>query len=132
MKYLLDTHALLWAVQAPERLSLSALEILRGEDFEVFVSIATPWELAIKANRERDRDRLDLAELLTNFERSILSAGYLILETTISHVIRAGLLPLRHRDPFDRLLVAQALELKIPVVSCDPVFDLYGVKRIWN
>lgn len=132
MRYLLDTHALLWAVRSPEKLSLQALEIIRGEKFEVFISIATPWELAIKANKDREKDRLDLSQLLGDFERTISLAGYAVLGAAIPHVIRAGLLPMHHKDPFDRLLAAQSLELRIPIVSCDPVFDLYGVKRIWS
>ena len=128
MKYLLDTHTLLWAVDAPEKLSAQAMEIVCGHDSQVFLSIATPWELAIKANR----GRLDVEELLNDFERAVLSAGYEILETTVPQVIRAGMLPLHHRDPFDRLLIAQSLDCQIPIVSCDGVFDLYDVRRIWN
>ena len=128
MNYLLDTHTLLWAVDTPEKLSAQAMEIVRGHDSQVFLSIATPWELAIKANR----GRLDVEELLIDFERAVLSAGYVILETTVSQVIRAGMLPLHHRDPFDRLLIAQSLDRQIPIVSRDGVFDLYDVARIWN
>jgi len=58
--------------------------------------------------------------------------GYGLIETTASHVIRAGRLFLHHRDPFDRLLAAQALDLRIPLISRDRIFDLYGVKRIWD
>jgi len=132
MKYLLDTHALLWAVQSPQKLSGRALEIVRGDESEVLISIGTPWELAIKANKERDKDKLDLSELLDDFERVVSGAGYEVLNATVSHVIQAGSLPMHHRDPFDRLMAAQALALRIPIVSCDTVFDLYGVKRIWS
>ena len=128
MRYLLDTHTLLWAVDAPEKLSARAMAIVRGEDTQVFISIATPWELAIKANK----GGLDVEELLMDFERAVLGAGYAILETTVSQVIGAGKLPLHHRDPFDRLMIAQSLERQIPIVSRDNVFDLYGVRRIWN
>ena len=132
MKYLLDTHALLWAIQSPEKLSRRALEIVRGTDIQVLISIGTPWELAIKTNKQRENNRLDLSELLDGFERVVSSAGYDVLNATVSQVIQAGLLPMHHRDPFDRLLAAQALSLHIPIVSCDQIFDLYGVKRIWN
>jgi PIN domain nuclease of toxin-antitoxin system len=84
--------------------------------------------LAIKTNS----GKLDVRELLEGFARTISSAGYELLNTEVQHVIRAGMLPLHHRDPFDRLLVAQALELGMPIVSRDRIFDLYGVKRIWN
>jgi PIN domain nuclease of toxin-antitoxin system len=132
MTFLLDSHVLLWAVDSPEKLSKRAAEIVRGENEVVLISIATPWELSIKANEARKNDRLDISELLEDFERALLTAGYRVLEATVPQVIRAGLLPLHHRDPFDRLLAAQALDLRIPIVSRDPIFDRYGVKRIWN
>jgi PIN domain nuclease of toxin-antitoxin system len=84
--------------------------------------------LAIKTNS----GKLDVRELLQEFERSISSSGYELLDTEVPQVIRAGTLPLHHRDPFDRLMAAQALELRLPIVSRDRVFDLYGVTRIWS
>ncbi len=128
MDFLLDTHELLWTVDAPEKLSSRTRALLGDRDNRIYVSIATPWELAIKANT----GRLDVAELLRDFEQRLLAAGYSLLETTVAHVIRAGLLPLHHRDPFDRLLVAQALDLRVPIISRDDKFDLYGVRRIWD
>jgi PIN domain nuclease of toxin-antitoxin system len=127
MRYLLDTHTLLWAIDSPEKLSDQASKIVHDHNHQLCVSIASPWELAIKANSVK----LDVWELLRDFELAISSGGYLFLETTVANVIRAGMLPIHHRDPFDRLLVAQALELRIPIISRDRVFDLYGVKRIW-
>jgi PIN domain nuclease of toxin-antitoxin system len=128
VNYLLDTHGLLWTVDAPEKLSKKVRTILDGRENQILVSIATPWELAIKANA----GRLDVAELLSNFEHTIVTTGYSLLATAMPHVIRAGLLPRHHRDPFDRLMIAQALELSIPIVSRDHIFDRYGVKRIWD
>jgi PIN domain nuclease of toxin-antitoxin system len=128
MDFLLDTHGLLWTVDAPEKLSSKTMALLDDRENRIYVSIATPWELAIKANT----GRLDVAELLRGFEQRLLAAGYSLVETTAAHVIRAGLLPLHHRDPFDRLLVAQALDLRVPIISRDDKFDLYGVRRIWD
>jgi len=128
MKFLLDTHALLWTLDAPEKLSSRAREMVQNLNSEVYVSIATPWELAIKANH----GGLDVVELLQDFEHSLSSGGYQLLETRVSHVIRAGLLPRHHRDPFDRLLIAQSIETGLPLLSCDEKFDLYGVERIWS
>jgi PIN domain nuclease of toxin-antitoxin system len=128
MKYLLDTHTFLWALDAPEKLSRRAYDLVSEEGSQLGISIATPWELAIKANQ----GMLAVDELLDNFESTISKAGYELLETRASHVIRAGLLPSHHRDPFDRLLIAQSIEGGLPLVSCDRVFDLYGVKRIWD
>jgi PIN domain nuclease of toxin-antitoxin system len=90
--------------------------------------MAVPWELAIKTNN----GRIDAARILADFDRLSSSAGYELLNTRPSQAIRAGLLPLHHKDPFDRLLAAQALELGIPLLSRDGIFDLYGVRRIWD
>jgi PIN domain nuclease of toxin-antitoxin system len=128
MRYLLDSHALLWTLESPSKLSVQVRKIVDDRTSALLVSIATPWELAIKTNS----GKLDVRELLEGFAHTISSAGYELLNTEVQHVIRAGMLPLHHRDPFDRLLAAQALELGMPIVSRDRIFDLYGVKRIWN
>jgi PIN domain nuclease of toxin-antitoxin system len=128
MRYLLDTHTLLWTLQNPEKLSGSARKIVEDPKSVLVLSIATPWELAIKTNS----GKLDARKILQQFDQLTSTGGYELLETMASHVIHAGLLPLHHRDPFDRLLVAQALDSRIPLLSRDRVFDLYGVNRIWN
>ena len=126
MTYLLDTHTFLWLLRAPEMLPTQVQDIAADRSNALVLSVITPWEMAIKATT----GKLDAAEVLDNFEKVAAQAGYSILETTIRQVIRSGRLPLHHKDPFDRLLVAQALDLRIPLVSRDQVFDLYGVKRI--
>ena len=107
MKYLLDSHSLLWILETPAKLSHRARQIVEDTESRLLVSIATPWELAIKTNS----GKLDAARILQDFDHTILFAGYQLIETKPSHVIRAGMLPLHHRDPFDRLLAAQALDL---------------------
>jgi PIN domain nuclease of toxin-antitoxin system len=128
MTYLLDTHAFLWILQTPKILPASVLNICKNRSANLVVSIVTPWEMAIKSAI----GKLDAAFVLDNFEAYLTQGGYSVLETTARHVIRAGRLTPHHRDPFDRLLAAQALELRIPLISRDKVFDLYGVQRIWN
>jgi PIN domain nuclease of toxin-antitoxin system len=125
MKYLLDTHTLLWALGSPEILPGAVREIIENPASSLLLSIATPWELAIKTKS----GKLDAKDLSDRFERL---SGYELLETRLSHVIRAGFLPLLHRDPFDRLLAAQALDSGSTLLSRDTIFDQYGVKRIWN
>jgi PIN domain nuclease of toxin-antitoxin system len=125
MKYLLDTHTLLWALEAPESLPDSVRAILEDPSSSLLISIATPWELAIKTHS----GKLDAKALLDQFEQL---SGYDLLETRASQVIRAGFLPDVHRDPFDRLLAAQAIDLRLTLLSRDTIFDRYGVKRIWN
>ena len=92
------------------------------------MSIVTPWELAIK----NSTGKLDAEQILRDIESGGLNHDLHLLSAEISHVIAAGRLPRHHGDPFDRLLIAQALQLGIPIVSNDKTFDLYGVQRIWD
>jgi PIN domain nuclease of toxin-antitoxin system len=128
MTYLLDTHTFLWILDAPQSIPAIVKRICEDRSSVLALSIVTPWEMAIKGAL----GKLDADQLLDNFENLLSRGDYTLLETTIPHVIRSGRLPSFHRDPFDRLLAAQALELRIPILSRDRVFDLYGVKRIWN
>jgi PIN domain nuclease of toxin-antitoxin system len=125
VRYLLDTHTLLWALDTPEELPETVRLIIENPSSSLLISIATPWELAIKTQS----GKLDANDLLDRFEQL---AGYNLIETEVSHVIRAGRLPLVHRDPFDRLMVAQAMLMGLTLLSCDTIFDRYGAKRIWN
>jgi PIN domain nuclease of toxin-antitoxin system len=125
VRYLLDTHTLLWALDTPEELPETVRLIIENPSSSLLISIATPWELAIKTHS----GKLDANDLLDRFEQL---AGYVLIETEISHVIRAGRLPLVHRDPFDRLMAAQAMLMGLTLLSCDTIFDRYGAKRIWN
>ena len=127
MTYLLDTHTFLWLLRDPEILPVQVREIAADRANTLVLSVVTPWEMAIK----QAIGKLNAAEVLDNFEFLAARAGYIILETTVRQAIRGGRLPLHHKDPFDRLLAAQSLDLRIPLVSRDNVFDLYGVNRIW-
>ena len=128
MKFLVDTHTLLWALRFPEELSEVARNIISDSSAELLVSIAVPWEMAIKSGT----GKLNAADILDDFDSLMEAAGYRMLDTSAKHVIQSGKLPLHHRDPFDRLLAAQALDLRIPIISCDELLDRYGVRRIWN
>lgn len=129
MRFLVDTHAFLWAVLSPERLTDRVRDVFTDRKSELLLSLATPWEMAIKAGIGKLENG---AEILDDFESRVTASGYRILETSIKHTIRSGFLPRYHKDPFDRLLVAQALDLNIPILSRDDIFDLYGVQRIWK
>lgn len=128
MTYLFDTHTLLWFLRAPENLPARVQGITEDDSTNLVLSIATPWEMAIKATT----GKLQIADILDDFESVAARGRFTLLETTVKQAILSGRLPLHHRDPFDRLLVAQALDLRIPIVSRDKIFDRYSVQRIWD
>jgi PIN domain nuclease of toxin-antitoxin system len=128
MNFLLDTHAFLWLLRDPDQLPAKVRDISLDPSATLLLSVITPWEMAIKAAI----GKLDAADILDDFESVAERGHYTLLETSIRHVIRGGRLPLHHSDPFDRLLAAQALDLRVPLLSRDKVFDLYGVRRIWD
>jgi len=129
MRFLLDTHTFLWNLRSPNEIADQARAILADPGAELLISIVIPWEIAIKSGIGKLRN---VSDLLEDFERRVIAGGFQILETSIKHIVRSGGLPLHHKDPFDRLLIAQALDLDVPILSRDEIFDLYGIKRIWH
>lgn len=128
MRLLLDTHAFLWWIEGTPAVGRRARVAVANPDNEVLFSIASCWELAIKLSL----GKLRLAESLTRFIPEQLRVnGFSLLDVQLRHVVRVADLPFRHRDPFDRLLVAQALEDDLTVVSADRVFRKYGVAVLW-
>ena len=128
MKLLLDTHALIWFLEDDPKLSAAAREVVEESANERWISIATGWEMAIKSQL----GKLDLPrpfEVL--FPGTLEALGFAIVPVQAGHLHRYHALPLHHRDPFDRLLVAQALVDGFTVVGNDAAFDAYGVTRIW-
>jgi PIN domain nuclease of toxin-antitoxin system len=124
---LLDTHAFLWWVADDDRLPGRARAAITGAD-RVFVSVASCWELAIKTSL----GRLTLSRPLDRFLAEHLGSNqFTLLPIELPHTAAVATLPFHHRDPFDRLLAAQALHEKLPLVSADPVFKAYKVKRVW-
>jgi PIN domain nuclease of toxin-antitoxin system len=128
VKLLLDTHAFLCWVEGTPALARRARAAVSNPENEVLFSIASCWELAIKLSL----GKLHLAQRLDRFIPEQLGLnGFSILEIRLPHVVRVADLPFRHRDPFDRLLVAQALEDDLTIVSADRVFKKYGAAVIW-
>ena len=127
MKILLDTHALIWWLGNESKLSRRASSIIANQKNTVLVSAAIAWELAIKVNL----GKVDALSLTTELSRYAAEEGFEELPISMEQAVRAGLLPLHHRDPFDRLLVAQAQGLNVPILSADTVLDQYDVKRLW-
>jgi PIN domain nuclease of toxin-antitoxin system len=128
MRLLLDTHALLWWLAGDRQLSRRAMAALRDETETVFVSAASAWEVSTK---HRIGKLPDAGELAADFAGVIASQGFTPLDITLDHAQRAGSLPGRHADPFDRMLIAQAQAGRLTLISNERLFDGYGVSRLW-
>lgn len=128
MRVLLDTHAFLWWVSDSPRLSRRAREVIADTANTVFFSAVSAWELVIKAKLGKLRVPEDLSGFLTNHLR--LNA-FEVLPVYLAHALRVAELPDLHRDPFDRLLTAQALVEGMPIVSANPEIHRYPVEVVW-
>ncbi len=128
MKLLIDAHTLIWSVGQVDLLSPSARNCFTEPANDIFISMATIWEIAIKTGL----GKLSLSAPFKQWiVQGIADLNLEILPITIDHADRYTALPLHHRDPFDRLLIAQSFVENLSIVSADPKFDLYGVSRIW-
>jgi PIN domain nuclease of toxin-antitoxin system len=128
MTYLLDTHTLIWFLRSAEGLPVRVREIIEDSATVLAVSLVTPWEMSIKVGI----GRLDAQDILDDFELILTRGRFNLLTPTAAQVIRSGRMPLYHRDPFDRLLAFQSLDLGCTLLSKDRVFDAYGVRRLWD
>jgi PIN domain nuclease of toxin-antitoxin system len=128
MRLLLDTHALLWAVTGDKRLSRNAEAALADISTEVFISAASAWELTTKFRLGKLQGA---AAFVQHFESTLRRLGFHGLPIDIGHAHKAGLLDGDHRDPFDRMLIAQALLEDLTLVSNEKLFDSFGVRRLW-
>ena len=128
MALLLDTHAFLWWAAYSPRLSKRARAAIGRPEETCFLSLASCWEMAIKISL----GRLKIEQGLDRFVAEQMAAnGLYPLAVSLPHVARVAGLPFHHRDPFDRLLAAQALEEGLSIVSADTVYKQYGVARVW-
>lgn len=124
----LDTHTLLWFLRDDPQLSTTAKKLIENPGNRKLVSVASCWEIGIKAGL----GKLDLAEpSRTLLEREIPRNNLELLPVALEHATTVETLPMHHKDPFDRLLIAQAMIEDIPVVGVDDTFDLYAVERLW-
>jgi PIN domain nuclease of toxin-antitoxin system len=128
VRLLIDTHALLWWFSDDPSLSLSARTLIAQSNNTILVSAASAWEITTKSR---------LGKLPNSDELVADLAGYLarerfeVMPILIEHTVRAGLLPGPHKDPFDRMLIAQAQAEGIPIISNDRAFDNYSIRRLW-
>jgi PIN domain nuclease of toxin-antitoxin system len=128
MKVLLDSCAVIWATLSPASLSRQVQETIVDEANTILVSAASAWEIATKVRL----GKLPGAEKLEqNFLAVMEEAGYELLSIDTASALRAGRLTAEHKDPFDRMIAAQALALDVAVLSPDPQLDQFGVRRIW-
>ena len=128
MNILLDTHTFLWFVDDNPRLSETARILIESNDSQPFISMASLWEIAIKISL----GKLQLKQPYEIFvPQQLAFNGIGVLNLSLEHTAALATLPFHHRDPFDRLIVAQAMIEEMPLVSVDPAFDQYSVKRIW-
>lgn len=128
MKVLLDTHVFLWALLEPERLSKTAKRLLEDLQTEILLSAASAWEIATK-HRLGKLSRASY--LIKHFEQAVYSLQARELPVTRTHALKAGAWPAKHRDPFDRMLAAQALLEGLPLLTADPVFETFSIEVIW-
>ena len=128
MRLLTDTHTLIWWYEGSRRLSPQAQRAIADEENDVLISAASAWEIATKYRL----GKLPSAEALArDLPGAIASQGFTELSITVVDAVRAGALPGPHRDPFDRMLIAQAQARDLVLVSNETLFDEYGVRRLW-
>jgi len=126
-KFLLDTHILIWLAEEPQKLSRKS-EFVLNSDNELLLSHACVWEMAIKIKTGKLKLKMLLEEFITKAaEKHKLN----FLPILLTHIYQTQILPFHHRDPFDRLLIAQAITENIAIISSDEIFDAYNSNRIW-
>lgn len=128
MTVLMDTHSFIWFVDGSSQLSVQARTLIEDPANDKFLSIASIWEMAIKISL----GKLSIAQPFEQFiPHQLQINGFEMLEIKFDHIAKVSNLPFHHRDPFDRLLIAQGLVEQIPIISVDSVFDTYSVQRLW-
>jgi PIN domain nuclease of toxin-antitoxin system len=124
---LVDTHAMLWFVAGDERLSPKARQAIESPGATIYISIASWWEMAIKCSL----DKLQLAKPIEQFMAERVEEGFRVLSVEMRHLPALVALPFHHRDPFDRLIICQAMLERMPVCTSDSQFAAYDIERIW-
>ena len=125
--FLLDTHTLIWFIGGNEELSQTARQSIEAENAVNFVSIASLWEIAIKISL----GKLELKTPFKEINRQLLENGFEILPVTFEDTLTVSNMPFHHRDPFDRIIIAQALTNGLTIISRDELFSSYNVKVLW-
>jgi len=128
MNILLDTHALIWFITEDSKLPLASKKLIEDPKNSCFVSIATYWEMSIKYSL----DRLNLKDSLERIFEIIEESGFELLPITSSHILTVSKLAFHHRDPFDRMIIGQAINEGMKIMSKDAQFESYSSETIWE
>jgi PIN domain nuclease of toxin-antitoxin system len=128
MRLLLDTHAFLWFIQGSQNLSATARNLIEDQGNQKLLSIASLWEMSIKVSIGKLDVGMTIAELLN---REVYGNGFEVLAIQANHLDELTKLVFHHKDPFDRLMIAQALAERMPVVTKDEAFERYTVSLLW-
>lgn len=129
MRILLDTQAFLWLISESPELSRQAKKLFLDKNNELFLSLASIWEIAIKFSMGKLSLKTALERLIPD---QLQENGIVQLDITFRHLVKVAKLPFHHRDPFDRLLISQAIEENLSILSCDKAFDRYQqINRLW-
>jgi PIN domain nuclease of toxin-antitoxin system len=128
MKILLDTHAFIWFVEDDDQFPESLKRIIEKPSNDIYLSIASIWEMAIKIQLKK----LDIDKSIKEIIELVSFNGFELLPILPEHIIKLSSLDFHHRDPFDRIVIAQGLVENQVIVSRDKVFDKYGIRRIWK
>jgi PIN domain nuclease of toxin-antitoxin system len=128
VRALLDTHALLWWLFDDPQLSATARSIIAAARNHIFVSSASAWEISTKHRIGKLPEAGDMVERLPTYIRK---ERFEVIPISLEHALYSGKLPGPHRDPFDRMLIAQAVLEKLPLVTCDPIFGEYSIPVAW-
>ena len=127
MRYLIDTQILIWLIIDTPKIPKRIHSILNNTANEIFVSNVSIWEIAIKTSIKKLILPFELKELTEEIKNMNIS----ILDIMSEHLIKVAELPFHHKDPFDRLIISQAIIEKLPIISSDNNFDFYDIKNIW-
>jgi len=127
MDFLLDTHALIWFFNGDSKVSNQSVEIIQNVNNLKFISVANVWEMAIK----QSKGKLQLNDSIENIVLYLFENGIDILDIKTEHALKVKELPFHHKDPFDRMLIAQAMAENLKIISVDGIFDQYGIERVW-
>ncbi len=128
MKLLIDTHVLIWVILNPEKLSPQVTRLFSDRKNDIYLSLVSIWEIQIKQQLGKLNFDLPLSELIESQQKV---NDLKLLSITTEHIYALESLPHHHRDPFDRLLISQALFENMPILSVDIAFDAYPVQRLW-